>query len=58
MPINKLPIEASLKEVMDKFEEISLIDLSKIDIVVKNELPSIVKNGQIVVIYKKVANKI
>ena len=58
MSINKLPIEASLKEVMDKFEEISLIDLSKIDIVVKNELPSIVKNGQIVVISNKVPNKI
>lgn len=50
MSIEKLPINASLKQVMDKFEEISLTDFSNIDIVVKNELPSEVKNGQIVAI--------
>ena len=42
--------EASLSEVMDEFEKISLMDLTNIDIVVKNELPREVKNGQIVVI--------
>lgn len=50
MPISKLSSNASLREVMDKFEEISLMDLTNIDIVVKNELPREVKNGQIVVI--------
>ena len=50
MSIEKLPINASLKQVMDKFEEISLSDFSNIDVVVKSELPNEVKNGQIVVI--------
>ena len=50
MPISKLSSNASLREVMDKFEEISLMDLTNIDIVVKNELPREVKNGRIVVI--------
>lgn len=50
MAINKLPTNASLKEVMDKFEEISLSDFSNIDVVVKSELPNEVENGQIVVI--------
>ena len=58
MSINKLPIEASLKEVMDKFEEISLQDFSNIDIVVKTELPSVVKNNQIVIIDDIEVNKI
>ena len=42
--------EASLKDVIDEFEKISYMNLSDIDIVVKNELPREVKNGQIVVI--------
>ena len=42
--------EASLKDVIDEFEKISYMNLSNIDIVVKNELPREVKNGQIVVI--------
>ena len=50
MSIEKLSTNASLKDVMDKFEEISLSDFSNIDIVAKNELPREVKNGQIVVI--------
>lgn len=50
MAISKLPTSASLKQVIDKFEEISLADFSNIDVVVKSELPNEVKNGQIVVI--------
>ena len=50
MSIEKLSTNASLKQVMDKFEEISLLDLSSIDIVVKTELPKTVKNGQYVII--------
>ena len=33
MSIEKLPTSASLKEVMDKFEEISFQDFSSIDII-------------------------
>ena len=50
MPINKLSSNASLREVMDKFEEISFQDFSSLDIVVKTELPKTVKNGQYVII--------
>ena len=50
MSINKLTESASLKEVMDKFEEISLLDLSLIDVITATELPKTVKNGQIIVI--------
>ena len=48
MAISKLPTSASLKEVMDKFEEISLLDLSLIDVITATELPKTVKNGQII----------
>ena len=51
MAINKLPTSASLKEVMDKFEEISLQDFSKgLDIEIRKELPSEVKEDKIVII--------
>ena len=50
MSIEKLPTSASLKQVMDKFEEISLQDFSNIDIVVKNKLPSNVKENMVVII--------
>ena len=50
MSIEKLSTNASLKDVMDKFEEISFQDFFSIDIVVKNELPSVVKNNQVVII--------
>ena len=58
MSIEKLPNNASLKQVMDKFEEISFQDFSNIDIVVKSELPTTVKNGQIVVIEEVNVSKI
>ena len=50
MSINKLSTNASLKDVMDKLEEISFQDFFALDIVVKSELPSVVKNNQVVVI--------
>ena len=50
MSISKLPTSASLKEVIDKFEEISLADFSNIDIIVRSELPSNGKEGQICVL--------
>lgn len=50
MSIEKLSTNASLKDVMDKFEELSFQDFSGIDIVILNKLPSRVKNNQIVVI--------
>lgn len=56
MSIEKLSTNASLKQVMDKFEEISLQDFSNIDIVVKKELPIKVKEGQIVIISDSVNN--
>lgn len=58
MPISKLSSNASLREVMDKFEEISLSDFPNIDIVAKSELPSQVKNGQIVCISNNANGKI
>ena len=58
MPISKLSSNASLREVMDKFEEISLSDFPNIDIVAKSELSSQVKNGQIVCISNNVNGKI
>ena len=58
MSINKLTSEASLKEIADKLEELSVQDFSAIDIVVKKELPTTVKNGQIVVITDKEPNNI
>lgn len=50
MTISKLSTNASLKQVMDKFEEISLGDFSSVDITIKNSLPQIVKENQVVVI--------
>lgn len=58
MSISKLTSNASLKQVMDKFEEISLQDFSSIDIVVKSELPNEVKNGQIVIISNIITSNI
>lgn len=48
MSIEKLPTSASLKEVMDKFEEISFQDFSSIDVIVSTDLPSEVKEGRII----------
>ena len=50
MSIEKLSTNASLKDVMDKFEEISFQDFSNIDIVVKSELPADVKENMVVII--------
>ena len=58
MAINKLPTSASLKDVMDKFEEISLQDFSSIDIITASELPDEVKDGKIVIIEEEKINKI
>lgn len=49
---------ASLKEVADKLEELSLQDFSNIDIVVKSELPSTKKEGQLVIICDDADKKI
>ena len=58
MAISKLPTSASLKEVIDKFEEISLQDFSSIDIVVAKQLPDTVKDGKIVINEEEKINKI
>ena len=58
MAISKLSTTASLKQVMDKFEEISLQDFSSIDIITSSELPAKVKEGQIVIITQNTPNKI
>ena len=58
MAISKLNSNASLRQVMDKFEEISLSDFPNIDIVAKSKLPSQVKNGQIVCVSNNVNGKI
>ena len=58
MAISKLSTTASLKQVMDKFEEISLQDFSSIDIITASELPAKVKEGQIVIITQNTPNKI
>lgn len=50
MGIEKLSTNASLKEVIDKFEEISFQDFSNIDIIVVDELPSDVKEGQLCIL--------
>lgn len=50
MSINKLTTNASLKQVMDKFEEISLKDFFNIDVIIRSELPKEVKDGQVVII--------
>ena len=60
MNIEKLPIDASLKQIIDKFEELSLHDFSNmginIDVVAKTELPNEVKENQIVCITDTVVN--
>lgn len=58
MAINKLSTNASLKDVMDKFEEISLYDFSNIDIITASELPTYGKEGQICIITSNKPNKI
>ena len=58
MSIEKLSTNASLKEVIDKFEEISLQDFFSIDIVVAEQLPDTVKDGKIVIIEEEKINKI
>ena len=50
MSIEKLPTSASLKQVMDKFEEISLADFSSLHITSGTELPANGKENQIYVI--------
>ena len=58
MAISKLPTSASLKQVMDKFEEISLYDFSNIDIITASELPVSGKESQVCVITDVKPNKI
>lgn len=58
MAISKLSINASLKDVMDKFEEISLNDFLGIKIIVANSLPSEVKEEQIVIITDETVNEV
>lgn len=42
--------DLSLKEVMDEFEKISLMDLSSIDVKLYTKLPTDVKNGQLAIL--------
>ena len=58
MAISKLSTTASLKQVMDKFEEISLQDFSSIDIITASELPTSGKEGQICIITDTEPNNI
>ena len=58
MSIEKLSTNASLKDVMDKFEEISLVDFSNIDIITATELPSEGKEGQICIITEDIPSNI
>lgn len=50
MAISKLPTSASLKQVMDKFEEISLQDMDSINIKVMSSLPNSAKEGDIIIL--------
>lgn len=50
MAINKLSTDASLKQVMDKFEEISIQDFSSIDVITASKLPTNGKEGQLCII--------
>ena len=50
MAISKLPTSASLRQVMDKFEEISFQNFSSIDIITASELPSEGKENRICII--------
>ena len=58
MSIEKLSTNASLKDVMDKFEELSLQDFSNINVITVNELPNEVKEGQIVIITNNIPSMI
>ena len=58
MSIEKLPTNANLKQVMDKFEEISLMDFSSIDIITAKELPETGKEGQVCIITQYESNAI
>lgn len=58
MSISKLPSNASLKQVMDKFEEISLQDFSSIDIITSPSLPANGKEGQVCIITDVAPNNI
>ena len=50
MSIEKLSANASLKQVMDKFEEISIQDFSSLNVVTATELPPTGKEGQLCII--------
>jgi hypothetical protein len=50
MAISKLPTSASLKEVIDKFEEISLQDMDSVNIKVMSSLPRSAKEGDIIIL--------
>lgn len=50
MTISKLSTSASLKQVMDKFEELSAVELLGIDVITTQTLPSTVKNGRLVIL--------
>ena len=58
MSISKLTSNASLKQVMDKFEEISLKDFSNIDIITAKTLPINGKEGRVCVITDTTPSKI
>lgn len=50
MSIEKLSSNASLKEVMDEFEKISLMELFELNIIVRKELPLSGENNQICIL--------
>ena len=50
MSIEKLPTSASLKEVMDKFEEISFQEFGGMGIIIVNQLPSKGKEGLLYIV--------
>lgn len=58
MAISKLSTSASLKQVMDKFEEISLQDFSSIDVITASKLPTNGKEGQLCIITNVKPSKI
>lgn len=58
MAISKLPTSASLRQIMDKFEEISLQDFSSIDVITASELPVSGKEGQVCIVTDTEPNNI
>jgi hypothetical protein len=58
MSVEKLSTNASLKDVMDKFEELSLQDLSLINVKVMSELPASAKEGDFVIVYGKECSRV